>query len=214
VSQVKNPFVNRIIGYGTKPADQFLPNELNYRTHPQRQRDAVQASLRELGWIGVAVENRTTGRLIDGHERVWQALANNEDVPFIEVELTEEEERLALAIYDPITQMAKTDTVILDALLDEVSTDEPALQDLLSQLAGNAGIGPSDDPAALWTGMPAFEQENTFGAVKTLKVHFASEADIADFAALVGQTVNMVTTFIWYPKQKNADLTAYVAHES
>lgn len=135
-----NPFINRIVGYNTKPADQFLANPMNYRTHPQRQRDAVQASLRELGWIGVVVENRTTGRLIDGHERVWQALKQNEHVPFIEVELSEEEERLALAIFDPITYMAETDATVLDALLREVNTGEEALQELLAGMADEAGL--------------------------------------------------------------------------
>ena len=137
-----NPFINRILGYGVKSADQFMPNELNYRKHPQKQRDAVQASLRELGWIGVVVENRQTGKLIDGHERVWQALKNNEDVPYIEVDLSEEEERLALAVFDPITYMAETDSEILDALLHEVNTSEEALQALIAELAENAGIVP------------------------------------------------------------------------
>lgn len=135
-----NPFMNRIVNYGTKPADQFKANPLNYRTHPQRQRDAVQASLRELGWIGVVVENKRTGRLIDGHERVWQALKNNELVPYIEVDLSEEEERLALAIFDPITYMAETDAQVLDDLLREVNTGEAALQELLAELAEDAGL--------------------------------------------------------------------------
>lgn len=137
-----NVFENRIIQYGTKAADQFEPNPSNWRTHPQRQRDAVQASLRELGWIGVVVENKTTGRLIDGHERVWQALKNNEQVPYIEVELSEEEEKLALAVFDPITYMAETDSAVLDALLREVNTGESALQELLAELAEEAGLVP------------------------------------------------------------------------
>lgn len=139
-----NPFVNRITGYGTKPAKQFAANPLNYRKHPQKQRDAVQASLRELGWIGVVVENKTTGNLIDGHERVWQALANNEDVPYIEVELSEQEEKLALAVFDPLGAMAKTDSEILDALLREVNTGEAALQGLIAEMATQAGITPPD----------------------------------------------------------------------
>lgn len=142
-----NLFVNRIVNYGTKPADQFEANPLNYRTHPQRQRDAVQASLRELGWIGVVVENKRTGRLIDGHERVWQALKNNELVPYIEVDLSEEEERLALAIFDPITYMAETDSEILDDLLREVNTGEAALQELLAEMAEDAGLYGYENPS-------------------------------------------------------------------
>ena len=137
-------FKNRIIGYDTKPADQFTANPLNYRKHPQRQRDAVNASLRELGWISTVVENVTTGNVIDGHERIWQALQRNEDVPYLKVELSEAEERLALAVFDPLTNMAETDAAILDDLLREVNTGEAALQALLAELATDAGITPPD----------------------------------------------------------------------
>lgn len=138
MADAKGVFKNRIIGYDTKPADQFQANALNYRKHPQRQRDAVNASLREIGWIATVIENRTTGNLIDGHERVWQALKNNEPVPYLQVELTEEEERLALAIFDPITNMAEADAAILDELLQDVNTGEAALQELLTGLAEDA----------------------------------------------------------------------------
>ena len=137
-------FRNRIIGYGTKPADQFQANPLNFRKHPQRQRDAVNASLRELGWIATVIENTTTGNLLDGHERVWQALPKNEDVPYLQVELTEAEEKLALSIFDPIGAMAETDAGILDELLRQVNTGEAALSALLSDLATDAGITPPD----------------------------------------------------------------------
>ena len=137
-------FKNRIIGYATKPADQFTANPLNYRKHPQRQRDAVNASLRELGWISTVIENITTGNVVDGHERIWNALPNNEDVPYLQVELSEAEERLALAIFDPITSMAETDAQILDDLLREVNTGEAALQAVLADLAADANVIPPE----------------------------------------------------------------------
>lgn len=125
---------NRIIGYKLKPADQLQANPLNWRKHPQAQRDAVKGSLQELGWIGAVIENVRTGNLIDGHERVWQALPDNEEVPVLEVDLSEEEEKLALAIYDPITMMAETDSALLNSLLAEVHTDNGLLQTLLKDM--------------------------------------------------------------------------------
>lgn len=140
----RDAFANRILGYTTKRASELAANPSNWRTHPQRQRDAVRASLRELGWIGAVVENVRTGFLVDGHERVWQALENDEEVPVLQVDLTEDEERLALAVFDPITNMAETDAGILDELLREVNTGEAALQALLAGLATDAGITPPD----------------------------------------------------------------------
>ncbi len=60
--------------YGVRAADQFLANPSNPRIHPQKQRDAVAASIDTLGMISPVVVNRRTGYLIDGHERVMQAL--------------------------------------------------------------------------------------------------------------------------------------------
>lgn len=137
-----NPFANRIVGYTVKRASELTANPANWRKHPQKQRAAVQASLRELGWIAAVVENRRSGFLVDGHERVWQALQNDEEVPVLQVDLSEEEERLALATFDPITYMAETDAAQLETLLAGLNTGEAALQELLAQLAADAGIVP------------------------------------------------------------------------
>ena len=124
-------FKNRIIGYGTKPADQFQPNEANFRMHPESQRAAVRASLGVVGWISAVIENVTTGNLIDGHERVWQALPGNEEVPFLLVELSEEEERLALATFDPIGEMARTDRDMLASLRSTIDANSEAVRAML-----------------------------------------------------------------------------------
>jgi len=159
MAKAQEVFQNRIIGYATKPADQFQANALNYRKHPQRQRDAVNGSLRELGWIAAVIENVRTGNLVDGHERVWQALRNNEDVPYLQVDLSEEEERLALAIFDPITNMAETDAAILDELLQDVNTGEAALQELLATLAEDAGIVPPNFEPVDMSEQPRLDQK-------------------------------------------------------
>ena len=57
-------------------------------------------------------------------------------VPYKEVDLSEEEEALALATKDPIAALAVTDNAQYLALLDGVSSGEAALQQLLDQVAG------------------------------------------------------------------------------
>jgi hypothetical protein len=203
-----NPFANRILGYGVKSADQFMANPHNYRKHPQRQRDAVQASLRELGWIGVVVENVTTGQLIDGHERVWQALAGNEDVPYIQVELSPDEEKLALAVFDPITHMAEIDGTMLNELLQEINTGEAALQELLESMAIDAGLVEPNPISEMWQGMPSFEQDEQL-AYQTIKVHFDRAEDVKRFAELMEQTITHSTKFIWYPRKERLDLKEF-----
>ena len=133
---------NRIIETGLKPADQFQVNPLNHRKHPMKQRKAVEASLRELGWLQGVIENQRTGNLIDGHERVWQALQSGEQtpVPYVLVDLSLEEEKLALAVFDKITSMAEIDADILEELLQDVNTDEANLMALIEEMAEAAGI--------------------------------------------------------------------------
>ncbi len=129
-------FTNRIIEHGVKPASEFLANPQNPRKHPQKQRDAVKGSLSTLGWIAPVIE-LSNGYLLDGHERIWQAMAlgDSTPVPYIKVDLEEHEARLALATFDYITYLAEYDNAILDDLLQDVNTDSPELQSLLSDLA-------------------------------------------------------------------------------
>lgn len=126
---------NRIVGSGTKPADQFTHHPNNPKYHPPEQREALQGALNEIGWLLPVVENIQTGYLIDGHERVWGALQNNEDVPYIQVSLSPEEEAYALATLDPIGMMARHDTAKLDELLREVNSGEAGVQAMLAALA-------------------------------------------------------------------------------
>jgi len=73
---------NRIVGEGEQPASQFIANPNNWRVHPPAQRDAMRGALNEVGWVQRVIVNRRTGYLVDGHERVWQALQNG-DAPVL-----------------------------------------------------------------------------------------------------------------------------------
>jgi len=120
------------------PASEFLANPLNWRIHPQFQQEAMTGALNEIGWIDEVTVNTRTGRIVDGHLRVTLALraGDNTPVPYKEVDLSEEEEALALASKDPIAALAVTDNAQYLALLDGVSSGEAALQQLLDQVAG------------------------------------------------------------------------------
>jgi hypothetical protein len=132
---------NRIVGHGSKPASQFQAHPHNWRKHPQNQRKAVRGSLDSLGWIATVIENITTGRLIDGHERVWNALQNGDaDVPFIQVELTEAEEAQALLSLDAISALAETDREQVNALLEQVNTDNADVMQFLTDFSDSLNL--------------------------------------------------------------------------
>jgi len=136
-----NSFKNRIVGIGAEDPEQLLANPGNFRAHPGRQREALIALLDEVGFVAPVIVNRTTGRLVDGHLRVELALSRDEKaIPVSYVELSEDEERLVLATYDSVGDLAFADKDRLRELLESVSSKEAAVQQLLSSVATEAGL--------------------------------------------------------------------------
>ncbi len=133
---------NRIVAHGEVAPDTLVPHPQNFRRHPDEQVDALRGSIRELGWVKTVLVNRTTGHVIDGHARIEEARSQNlPTIPVTYVELTEAEERLALAVLDPISEMAFRDEEAIRALLASVETEDAALTALLEHL-GKAAITP------------------------------------------------------------------------
>ena len=99
----------KITHYGTQRADQFNANPLNPRIHPQHQRDVIRASLQRFGIISPVVVSKRSGYLIDGHERVWQALAEGDDtpVPYVIADVEEDHEAELILTYDKSTMLAE-----------------------------------------------------------------------------------------------------------
>lgn len=126
---------NRIVESGELPANQFLPHELNARRHPNYQRDALRGSLTEIGWVEPVVISKRSGKLLDGHARIEEALSQNENapVPFVAVDVSADEEALILATLDPIAAMAVYEQQAQEELLDGLEAEDQALDALLEQ---------------------------------------------------------------------------------
>jgi hypothetical protein len=134
---------SRVVGFVEKPANQFTANSLNFRRHPNQQRDVFRGLISEIGFAGAVLENVRTGNLIDGHLRIEEALSVDENqlIPCVQVDLSESEEKLLLASYDPLSAMATVDKEVLDTLLRDISTGNAAVQGMLSDLAESNGLG-------------------------------------------------------------------------
>lgn len=130
---------NRIVGNGFEDPAQLLANPQNYRLHPQHQKEALNGVLNEIGWIQEVIVNTVTGHLIDGHLRVELAMQRGEKVPVKYVELTEQEERIALASIDPISALATQDQAMLDQLIEDIgSVQDEDLSAFLDSLMSEA----------------------------------------------------------------------------
>lgn len=104
-------------------------NSLNWRTHPNRQRQAFQAMLKANGWAGAALLNEVTGNLVDGHMRVDEAIKSGEKlIPVLIGRWTEEQERHVLSTLDPIAAMAGTNASALQSLTESLAGHTKSLE--------------------------------------------------------------------------------------
>jgi len=81
-------------------------HDMNWKTHPSLQREAYSEFLVEVGWAGALLFNENTGRLLDGHLRLQDALERNLDqLPVLVINVDEDTERKMLALLDKIGSM-------------------------------------------------------------------------------------------------------------
>jgi len=126
---------SRIVGHDFVKPEDLLANPLNYRRHPQDQLVALKGSINELGWVKAVIVNKTTGFVLDGHARVEESMRMGIDsIPVTYVELSPDEERKALALLDPITNMAYSDDTALKSLIDQISFADQNMNDIVNSL--------------------------------------------------------------------------------
>ena len=204
-----------------KKAKKITLDPRNARTHPDRNRSAVEKSLRELG-AGRSIVVDRDGVIVGGNAVYEQAVKLGIPVKEIEtngdelivgrrVDLaTDDPRRKALALADnQIGTLGEWDDVVLGDLLGE-------LEDIDFDVMGFGEMGPfaigENDADEEWQGMPEFEQEDKSGFRKII-VHFNDQAGVDEFAALVGQKLSDKTRYMWFPEAE-LDKTANLRYES
>jgi DNA modification methylase len=139
--QSASPWERRIVDHAVVAPSTLLAHPQNWRRHPEAQRRAMRAVLDDVGWVQSVIVNRETGHILDGHLRVEEAVARGEAlVPVGYVELTAEQERRVLALFDPIGALASPDPAALADLLASFEVTDGELKVLLADLAASAGV--------------------------------------------------------------------------
>ena len=122
---------NRIKELRRVPANQLRPNPKNWRVHPTSQQNALREVLAEVGMASACIARELedgTLVLLDGHMRA-ETIQDNE-VPVLVLDVTEEEGDTILATFDPIVSMAKTDKEAFAALAKTEEKVEERLEAL------------------------------------------------------------------------------------
>ena len=123
------------------PANELRPNPNNWRTHPEKQFNAIRGVLAEVGFAGAELARELedgTLELIDGHARA--EVAGTAEVPVLVLDVNEAEANKILATCDPIGAMADSDAAKLDAVLRDVETANEDLSQMIADLANEAGL--------------------------------------------------------------------------
>lgn len=168
------PWANRITGHGLEDPQQLLANPRNWRVHPRAQQDALAGALDEIGFVKSVTVNQRTGFVLDGHLRVALAISRSEpSVPVEYVDLSEQEEAIALATLDPIAAMAAADRRARAELLADLSAAAPGLQELLDR--HRAEVGPPPDPS--------YVEPLAGGYSPEIARHEVDDADLAEAGA-------------------------------
>jgi ParB-like chromosome segregation protein Spo0J len=140
---------SRIVGHREEAPDNLTANPLNFRRHPKEQLNALKGSMKELGWIKTVIVNKRSGYVLDGHARVEEAIRQGlPSIPVTYVDLDENEEKLALAVLDPITELAYRDDETLKLLLEQANASDQDLKDFLLTLnaqEAESGLLPTAD---------------------------------------------------------------------
>lgn len=122
-------------------------NPANWRIHPKAQQDALEGVLSEVGWVQDVIVNKRTGNLIDGHLRCQVAARNEEQtIPVVYVDLSEDEESIILASLDPLAAMAATDKAKLEELLQVVHSDDARVQQMMADISSKEQLAFTKEP--------------------------------------------------------------------
>ncbi|MGD0897652.1 MAG: ParB N-terminal domain-containing protein [Thermoguttaceae bacterium] len=138
-------------------AGDLRPHPMNWRTHPQAQRDALCGVLAEIGYADALLARELPDgslQLIDGHLRA--ETTPEAEVPVLVLDLDDAEARKLLALLDPLAGMADADQETLAELLADVDTENQAIRAMLDRMLR--------DPEGALEGASAPPSEDAEGA--------------------------------------------------
>ena len=112
-------------------AKDLMPNPKNWRTHPEKQKNALKGVLAEIGIAGVLLARETPDglMLIDGHCRA--EIDAQQEWPVAIFDVDEREADYLLATLDPLAGLAGADAIMLDEVLRWFNSGNAAVQEML-----------------------------------------------------------------------------------
>jgi len=197
VEQAEGSWRNRIVGRQETDPAKLMAHQDNWRIHPAGQAGAMTGILDEVGFVQDVIVNLRTDPawggqqnhkvLLDGHMRVALAVEKKEPtIPAVYVDLNPDEEKLVLATFDTVGDLAVPDREKLDDILVDVQAQDLNTRKLLEQLSSEAGVTDVDldnKPDSL----PFLDIEGVSTERLRCIVVFEEESELADFYQRFGR---------------------------
>jgi hypothetical protein len=148
---------NRIKGIREVKASELVVNDLNWREHSEEQESALKAVLELVGFVTGPIVREVDGKLhlVDGHLR--RDIGKDELIPVIVTDLTEEEAKIILATFDPISAMADVNDEALRDLIGSIDSDA-TLEQLLADVGNVYDLGDQGDEVQAPEGFPTVDE--------------------------------------------------------
>lgn len=127
-------------------ASSLKNNPWNFRTHNMKQKYLLRDILSEIGFAGAVLVRELedgTYMLLDGHMRKEEL--GDQKITAIVTDLTEDEAKKLLAVYDPLSTLAETDKEAFAKLIKDVDTNSVEICSLFSSLSSGAKAAKPDD---------------------------------------------------------------------
>jgi ParB-like nuclease domain len=186
------------------PISKLVP----YPRNPRKNDEVVEQMMVVLKEFGFKIPMlaKSDGSVVDGHLRLKAAQRMGlKTVPVLLCdEWSDEQVKAFRLLVNRSATWAEWDADLLSLELQELKASDfdLALTGFGDQEIAQLFLATSTEPPQ-WDGMPDFHQEDQL-AYHTVKVHFADDAAIEEFAKLVGQKLTKQTRFIWYPQAEKA----------
>ncbi|RJQ26103.1 hypothetical protein C4577_04175 [Candidatus Parcubacteria bacterium] len=132
---------DRVVKLVKVRASSLVPNSWNFRGHPEKQKQLLREVLGEVGMAGAVIGRQLEdGRyaLIDGHLRTEEMGENK--IPVLVVDLTEEEAKKLLAVYDPLGAMADHDKDQFAKLIKGMGVKGKEMATLFTELSKGSKV--------------------------------------------------------------------------
>lgn len=193
-----------------RSVESLIPYARNARTHSEEQVAQLAASIKEWGWTTPVLIDEDGG-IIAGHGRVMAARKLGiADVPVMVARGWTEAQRRAYVLADnKLALNSGWDMDLLKVELQEVGEANFDLATIgfsvgeMTNLFLETEVGETNAEEE-WKGMPEFDQ-NDKNSFRHVIVHFECQADVDEFARLIGQNLTDKTKSIWHPMQIRMD---------